>query len=106
MPLLTKGFDPLELADHFKRHGNKFGVKTAIEYELLADQFLGGPKTTACVECQRAQGDIVRYDYNTEEFGVLSSNRVIRTYFKPDPAIHGMANNRDYFQYMCKKVFT
>ncbi len=105
MPLLTKGFDPLELADHFKRHGHKFGVKTAAEYELLADQFLGGAKSSTTLEHVRPQGDLVRYDYVTEEFGILSNNRAIRTYFKPDPAIHGMATNADYFRYECQRVF-
>ena len=105
MPLLTNGFDPLELADHFKRHGHNFGVKTAAEYELLADHFLGGVKSSTTLEHIRQQGDLIRYDYATEEFGILSNKRAIRTYIKPDPKIHGMTNNADYYRYECKRVF-
>jgi len=39
----------------------------------------------------------VRYNPATEEFGVAQGNGTIRTYFKPDPSIHGYATNLDYF---------
>lgn len=42
-------------------------------------------------------GDKVRYDHTTNEFGILSSGDVIRTYFKPDPTDHGFSTNLDYF---------
>lgn len=105
MPLFTKGFDPLELADHFKRHGHKLGAKTAAEYELLADQFLGGTKSSTTLEHIRHQGDLIRYDYKSDEFGILSNSGVIRTYFKPDPSIHGLATNADYFRHECQRKF-
>ena len=44
-------------------------------------------------------------DYNpsTEEFGVLERTRVIKTYYKPDPADHLKANNLVYFWLECRK---
>ena len=33
----------------------------------------------------------------TGKFGVVSSGGSIRTYYKPDPAVHGKGSNLDYF---------
>ncbi len=40
---------------------------------------------------------IVRFNPVTDEFGVLSSSGTIKTYYKPDPVIHGKVSNLDYF---------
>jgi filamentous hemagglutinin len=37
------------------------------------------------------------YNPSTNEFAVVTSNGIIRTYFKPDPAIHGYKTNLDYY---------
>lgn len=42
-------------------------------------------------------GDIVRYNPGTDEFGVVSSGGSICTYYKPDPAVHVKSSNLDYF---------
>jgi filamentous hemagglutinin len=49
------------------------------------------------LEKVRANGDIVRYNPATEEFGIVKSDGTIRTYYKPDPANHGFPTNLDYF---------
>lgn len=70
--LQTKGFHPSELADHFMKHvllGREFKVSSALEYERLADGFLGGIRRPSTHECKRRGGDLVRYDRVTEEFG-------------------------------------
>lgn len=100
----TRGFvSPALLNRHFHDHGADFAAATPQEYEGLADAFLGGPLTPTALSCARRRGDIVRYDPTTQEFGVLSSTGVIRTYFKPDPAIHGYATNYDYFLAECAR---
>jgi len=86
-----------KLIDHFKRHGSDFGAKSPAEYEQQASAFLTGPLPTGAFEKTRPNGDLVRYNPATEEFGVLSKDGVIRTYFKPDPAIHGYPTNLDYY---------
>jgi hypothetical protein len=85
-----------KLQDHFARHGGDFGAATATEYQGQADAFLTGPKPSGALEKIRPNGDIVRYNPVTDEFGVASPT-AIRTYYKPDPAVHGYPTNLDYF---------
>lgn len=106
MAIYTAGFvNPRKLADHYKLHGSDFGATTPAGYEALADAFLGGPKTATTLECIRGQGDIVRFDPTTDEYGVLAANGEIRTYFKPQPAEHGHPINLDYFHAECARIF-
>lgn len=89
--------DKSKLDDHFARHGSDFGAKNALEYQAQADKFLTASKPAGVLEKTRANGDIVRYNPGTDEFGVVSSGGSIRTYYKPDPAVHGKGSNLDYF---------
>jgi hypothetical protein len=85
-------------ASHFSDHGSDFGAKSPAEYEQQASTFLDGPKSANTLEKIRPQsGDAVRFDPATDEFGVLSRNSVIKTYYRPDPAVHGYPTNLDYF---------
>jgi pyocin large subunit-like protein len=45
----------------------------------------------------RSNGDIVRYNPITDAFGVMDAAGAPRTFFKPDPIIHGYLTNLDYF---------
>ena len=101
----TLGFeDSLKLATHYAKHGAEFGGITQAEYALLADTFLGSPLNPVNqLECRRRSGDVVRLDLTTNEFGVLSKGGHIRTYFKPDPRVHGHSSNIDYFHSECGK---
>lgn len=86
-----------QLLDYFARHGSDFGARTAAEYELQANSFLNGLRARGVLEKVRANGDIVRYNPATEEFGVVRADGTIRTYYKPNPAVHGKPTNLDYF---------
>jgi filamentous hemagglutinin len=86
-----------KLDDHFARHGGDFGASSPHEYQAQADAFLTSSKPVNVLEKVRANGDIVRYNPITDEFGVVSSKGDIRTYYKPDPAAHGKGTNLDYF---------
>ena len=86
-----------QLQGHFGAHGGDFGAKTPAEYQQQADTFLNGPRGSGVLEKVRPNGDIVRYNPATEEFGVSQGNGTIRTYFKPDPSVHGYDTNLDYF---------
>jgi len=99
----TRGFRTwLDLMEHYNRHGAELGARTPQEYEDLADKFLGGPGTASTHQCVRRNGDVVRYNPITNELGILSGAGVIKTYFEPDPNIHGMPTNWDYFKRQCK----
>ena len=89
--------DQAKLDDHFARHGSDFGAKTTLEYQAQADRFLTASKPAGVLEKTRPNGDVVRYNPSTDEFGVVSSGGSIRTYYKPDPAVHGRESNLDYF---------
>jgi len=100
----TSGFDPAELADHFKRHKADFGCTTPEEYEAQADLFLGGPLPAGAFEGIRINSrDVVRFNPNTNEFGIVSRHGVIRTYYKPKPRRHGFGSNYQYFLVECRK---
>lgn len=103
MQPFTRGFLTTdELVHHFFEHRAEFGVPDACTYLLMADRFLGQSLGRA-LECTRRNGDLVRYNPSTEEFGVLGRDRVIRTYFKPDPYWHCEPDNLVYFQAECRK---
>lgn len=100
----TKGFaSTIELEVHFSDHGHEFGATSADEYGSMADGFLGGPIGPNTLESVRKNGDRLRYDPTTDEFGVLRRDMVIKTYFVPDPTIHGWADNFTYFRQECLK---
>ena len=85
------------LTDHYDRHGKDFGARNKNEYQKQADAFLTGKKNSDTLEGTRSDGDIVRYNEKTDEFGILSKDGVIRTYYKPDPVRHGYPTNKAYF---------
>ncbi len=89
--------DQAKLDDHFNRHGADFGATSSAQYQQMADNFLTGPRGTNTLELVRPNGDVVRYDPTTDAFGVVSSNGTVRTYYVPDPAVHGYPTNLDYF---------
>lgn len=102
-------FDRAELTDHFDKHRGDFAVANELEYEREAERFLVSPGRPTLLECNRTGGDLLRYDTATEEFAVLSSAGIIRTYFKPVPCVvrrvqfcHGEADNRQYFLKACR----
>lgn len=103
MALLTKGFASVRKKyNHFKRHGYEFGAKDADTYEQLADAFLAKPPTATMQICTRVDGDIVRYDTATGEFGIMSVDSFIRTYFsRPNGTPAEFASNLRYFRNQC-----
>jgi hypothetical protein len=69
----------------------------ATEYQTMANGFLTEPLPTGDLEKTRANGDVVRYNPATEEFGIVMGKGTIRTYYKPDPTVHGKGSSMDYF---------
>jgi len=82
--------------DHFARHGGDVGATSAAGYEMLAAAFLTGDRPAETLEKTRVNGDVMRFNPWTDEFGV-APRAAIRTYFKPDPKVHGYRTNLDYF---------
>lgn len=115
MALNSNGFaDRLDLEEHFDFHVDERKefphITTEEEYEEAADRFLTEPRISSkCHECYRqkpdgTEGDMIRYNKQTGEFGVLSSENIIRTYFIVDIECHGKDSNYLYFKSECDKV--
>jgi hypothetical protein len=85
------------LQDHFARHGRDFGARTPGEYAQQAGALMKGSPPSGVLQKVRPNGDIVRYRPATQEFGVAKADGTIRTYFKPDPSVHGYLTNLEYF---------
>jgi hypothetical protein len=85
-------------SEHFIKHGAEFASKSASQYERAASRFMSGRPARGTMEAVRKNGDIIRYNPKTEEFAVMRKDGTIRTYFKPDPKIHGLKTNEDYFR--------
>jgi pyocin large subunit-like protein len=112
-PRNTKGFaTAVERFAHFMDHAMDFSAATEFQYEEMADIFLTKPRTADMFECMRALGDRVRFDQITNEYGVIASNGVIRTYFIPKKCsalpkavrrikCHRFPTHLDYAKYTC-----
>lgn len=115
----SKGFGNLaKLQRHFAKHGREFGALTALEYEEMADGFLTVGRSATIYECTRTGGAFIRFDSQTDAFGVLDTNGIILTFFKlvpcasiPNPQraaiqmagmCHASATNLLYFRTTCK----
>lgn len=99
MPYTLGYRDATDLRRHFIKHGAEFGCATSWAYEALADTFLGGPLGPYVAEYVRPGGDRVRYNLTTHEFGILSRQGHIRTYFIPPG---NSVRKRVYFCEQCK----
>lgn len=98
MALKTSGFlGPMDLSDHFRKHGEDFSAATAQHYEFLANAFLSGSPGPRHHQCLRKHGDLLRFDCVTNEFGVLSSKGTIRTYYILKLGAHKHPSNISYF---------
>ncbi len=93
-------FAPQEQTKHFLKHAHEFGFSTEEEYLSSAGKFAARAesKSADILVRIRANGDKVLFDLNTDEFAVIRSDGIFRTYMKPDPAIHGFKTNLDYFE--------
>ena len=100
----TTGFDPGDLPDHFARHGPDYGATNAQVYEQMADTFFGSPKGATVLECIRRRGDLVRFNPQTCEFGVMGATRILRTYYiKLNLRQRSYADKLAFFQVKCQR---
>jgi len=86
-----------DLTSHFLKHGSEFGFTTEAQYLNGAQNFVATKGDKGVLVKVRANGDTVIYNPTTNEFAVTRSNGTIKTYFKPDPAVHKKPTNLDYF---------
>lgn len=95
----TRGFESQgKLIDHFDRHGMDFGATSEADYEALADTFLGGPRRPGTQEGRRRNGDIIRYNIMSREFGIVTADGFILTYWRLNTR-----DNMAYFRRACNQ---
>jgi len=90
-----------ELERHFARHGQEFNATTAEEYEELADEFMTGALRDGAEECVRNNGDLVRFDSRTSEFGIRGVAGYIRTFMIVVPLPSSRQTARQYYLSVC-----
>ena len=89
---------PSTLTDHFVRHGPDFGAATEAEYAYQASQFFQeGLANGLPIKIDPKNGVIRMYDADSNTFGAYNANGTTATFYKPDPAQHGLASNQDYW---------
>lgn len=71
------------LDQHFEKHGQEMGFKSAKEYEAAAVKVVNNPKALHKLESDQDKGNTVYYLEKTNEFVVVSADGFIRTYFNP-----------------------
>lgn len=85
------------LADHFRRHGADFGAKTADDYVQQASRFFQRSQLDNLPTKVDSAGVIRVYDPKTNTFGSFNPDGTIKTFYKPDPALHKYPTNLDYW---------
>jgi pyocin large subunit-like protein len=85
------------LAEHFAKHMYDFDAETPSEYDDLAAQFLTNQNNPDVLELTRPDGDVVKFNPNTNEFGILSGDGNVRTYLRLDERSHDYPSNLNYF---------
>jgi hypothetical protein len=88
---------PQNLTKHFIKHGDEFGYATEQEYLQGAQDLTTSGPQDGVLSRIASDGDTVYFKPSTDEFASVSSNNVLRTYFKPNPGIHQYRTNMYYF---------
>lgn len=80
---------------HFNKHGAEFaGVKNSLDYVAQAQKFLRTPPPGTLTGV-RQNGDIVRYNPETNVFGVMNKFGAPKTYYHLND--HSYSTNLEYF---------
>lgn len=81
---------------HFKKHGHEMGFESATDYVRAAQKFLRDPPKDTETKTEH-DGDILRYNESTGQFGVMRRDGAPRTFFIPDKDDPNASSNRAYF---------
>jgi len=93
----TNGFENFDkFLIHYYAHHQELGVESWAEFARWCDAFCGGPRNETTDECRRTNGATLRYDNETNIFGVLHAGGIIGTCCWSD-------YGRQYFEDECRK---
>ncbi len=97
----------LELQIHFVKHGAKFGLSDAAEYEAMADAFMTGAMDANTRECTRPNlVDYLRLNFRNLHFGVLClQNDSVRTFYPVEARlVRRRSGAAAYFRFECGRT--
>jgi hypothetical protein len=89
--------NPRTLNRHFVDHGADFGAQTQDEYARMATEFLTQSQGKGFPTKIGPDGTIRVYDPTTNTFGSYNPDGTTKTFFKPNPTIHRLPTNTDYW---------
>ena len=89
--------NPKTLQRHFNDHGTDFGSRSAKEYAKAARDFLQNKGQKGILGKIDDKGTIRLYDPKTNTFGAFDASGKTKTFFKPNPNVHGYDTNFDYW---------
>jgi pyocin large subunit-like protein len=103
--------------EHFENHGDDFGLTDDADYQAEARNFLNADRTifVDIQECERSNGDVIRFNAVTNQYAVMTMGGGIKTYYKPMPRhlappsyprwkiTHPYPTNQRYFDEDCKQ---
>jgi hypothetical protein len=94
-----KNLTPIENAlSHSNTHREEFeGIFNAKQYVEQAKDFLHNSPTGTLSKIRESDGAIIKYNESTNTFGVMSSDGIPRTFFKPSLEKHNYSTNLNYF---------
>jgi pyocin large subunit-like protein len=97
--------DWTEKHDHFWTHNDEFRphFASADAYEAAAVAFLTEAPGGSIMECTRRNGDLLRYDPVANVFAIVDRGGFVKTFYRPNPAIHKQTSNIEYFRGQCSK---
>ncbi|MGH1469042.1 MAG: hypothetical protein ACRBBP_09215 [Bdellovibrionales bacterium] len=85
------------LKTHFKKHGQKeMGLETPEEYLQLAVEFFESTDKPAILIKRQEDNGYFKYNFETREFGVLSPDLKIITYYQIDNSHRPLIELQDY----------
>ncbi|MBS0221255.1 MAG: hypothetical protein JSR91_10990, partial [Proteobacteria bacterium] len=88
---------PETLTKHFKDHGADFGATSEEDYARKAQDFLRRAQLEQLPMKVDSRGDILVYDPTNNIFGAYNADGTTKTFYRPEPAIHGQPTNMDYW---------
>ncbi|MBN9491573.1 MAG: hypothetical protein J0H44_30415 [Alphaproteobacteria bacterium] len=88
---------PSTLAKHFTDHGADFAATDEEDYARQAQAFRQRALQKGLPTKIDPNGISRIYDPITNIFGAYNANGTTRTFYKPDPALHGYPTNMDYW---------
>lgn len=97
----NQGFSFPNLQSHFENHGDDFGASSPEEYAQMSQDFITESlknNSSALFKYNNEENTLRVYNPSSNVFGSYNTETGgTRTFYQPDPEIHGYSTNDDYW---------